>query len=131
MDEKSFTVFPPVNSQNDRLYSAAAKKRQVPEGRLVRERAHFSRNIIVSVGVSRMGKTNVVFVEPKLTTNITVIKFSDKVCFWTFKRDVVVISGHCSRTELPLILPETLLTFCIRIISPSLNQTCSHQTVLI
>ena len=63
-DEKSFTLSTPVNSQNDRLYSTAAKKRQVPEGRLVREWAHFSRNIMVSVSVSRIGKTNVVFAEP-------------------------------------------------------------------
>ena len=51
------------------MYSAAAKKRQIPEGRLVRERAHFSRNIMVSVGVFQMGKTNVVFVEPGAKAN--------------------------------------------------------------
>jgi transposase len=68
-DEKSFTVATPVNSQNDRVYSAAVKKNQVPASRLVREREHFSRSIMVSVGVSRMGKTSVVFVEPGAKVN--------------------------------------------------------------
>jgi len=68
-DEKSFTVSTPVNSQNDRLYSAELKKRQVPESKLVRERKYFSHNIMVSVGVSRMGKTSIVFVEPRVKLN--------------------------------------------------------------
>ena len=63
-DEKTFTVATPVNSQNDRVYSAETKKAQVQESRLIRERDHFSRSIMVSVGVSRMGKTNIVFVDP-------------------------------------------------------------------
>ena len=54
-DEKTFTVATPVNSQNDRVYSDARKKK-VPATRLGREREHFSGSIMVSVGVSRMGK---------------------------------------------------------------------------
>lgn len=68
-DEKTFTLATPVNSQNDRVYSAARKKRQVQATRLIRERQHFSRGIMVSVGVSRMGKTSVVFVEPGAKVN--------------------------------------------------------------
>ena len=68
-DEKTFTVATPVNSQNDRVYSAETKKAQVQESRLIRERDHFSRSIMVSVGVSRMGKTNIVFVEPGAKVN--------------------------------------------------------------
>ena len=68
-DEKTFTLATPVNSQNDRVYSEARKKKQVPATRLIREREHFSRGIMVSVGVSRMGKTSVVFVEPGVKVN--------------------------------------------------------------
>lgn len=68
-DEKTFTIATPVNSQNDRFYSVETKKSQVPERRLIRERDHFSRGIMVSVGVSRIGKTSVVFVEPGAKVN--------------------------------------------------------------
>ena len=68
-DEKTFTIATPVNSQNDRFYSVETKKSQVPERRLIRERDHFSRGIMVSVGVSRTGKTSVVFVEPGAKVN--------------------------------------------------------------
>ena len=63
-DEKMFTVASPVNSQNDRVYAGASRKRDIAAGRLIRQREHFSRSIMVSVGVSRMGKTSVVFVDP-------------------------------------------------------------------
>ena len=59
-DEKTFTLSTQVNSHNDRVYSEARKKKQVPATRLIREREHFSRGIMVSVGVSRMGKISVV-----------------------------------------------------------------------
>jgi len=40
-------------------YSSAAKKAPIPTSRLVREREHFSRNVMVSVAVSKyVGKTN-------------------------------------------------------------------------
>ena len=59
-----------MNSQNDRVYSNFGKKCEVPTKRLIREREHFSGIIImVSVGVSQMGKTNVVFVEPDAKVN--------------------------------------------------------------
>ena len=68
-DEKSFTVKTPVNSQNDRVYSVATKKREVPVSRIIREHEHFSRSVMVSVGVSRMGKTGIVFVDPGAKIN--------------------------------------------------------------
>lgn len=60
-DEKKFKVATPVNSENDRVYSDARKKRQIPAIRLVglRQREHFNRSITVSVGVSLMRKNNV------------------------------------------------------------------------
>ena len=63
-DEKRFTTATPVNAQNDRVYSAEAHKKDTKVTSFIRQREHFSRSVMVSVGVSRMGKTKVVFVEP-------------------------------------------------------------------
>jgi len=38
-------------------------KTDVPTGRLIREWKHFCRNVMVSVGVSHMGKTNMIFID--------------------------------------------------------------------
>ena len=51
-DEKLFTVAPPMNSQNDRVYApVAAKKREVSASRLLRTRRTFSKSVMVSVAV--------------------------------------------------------------------------------
>jgi len=68
-DEKVFTVASPVNAQNDRVYSSATWKKDINVDSLVRPRQHFSKSVMVSVGVSRMGKTSVVFVEPGAKIN--------------------------------------------------------------
>ena len=64
-----FTVVNPVNMQNDRIYSSADAKKEIPASRLVREREHFSRSVMVSVAVSKVGKTSIVFVEPGAKVN--------------------------------------------------------------
>ena len=58
-----------MNSQNGCVDSNFGKKCEVPTKRLIREREHFSRSIMVSVGVSQMGKTNAVFLEPNAKVN--------------------------------------------------------------
>ena len=64
-DEKLFTVAAPVNMQNDRLYaSAGTLKRQVPSERLLRTRSTYSKSVMVSVGVSSLGCTQLIFIEP-------------------------------------------------------------------
>lgn len=69
-DEKIFTVAPAFCSQNDRLYTdRQSKKRQLPAERVVHSRATFSKSLMVSVGVSAMGRTNMVFVEPGVKIN--------------------------------------------------------------
>src|SRR6185436_1687173 len=91
-DEKIFTIATPVNSQNDRVYSIETKKRQVPESRLIRECDHFSRGIMVSVGVSRIGKTSVVFVEPGAKVN------SEYYCEHVLRQGLLpVIQAKCGR----------------------------------
>jgi len=64
-DEKVFSVQTPTNSQNDRVYANAAVKHDVPVARLLKGRKHdFSQKIMVSVAVSNLGKTSLVFVQP-------------------------------------------------------------------
>jgi len=64
-DEKVFTVAMPRNSQNDQLYAAASTtKKYIPAERLLRTRSTFSRSVMVSVGVSKLGVTQLMFVDP-------------------------------------------------------------------
>jgi transposase len=69
-DEKLFTVARPTNSQNDRVYARdGTAKKQVLPARLLRTRPTFSRSVMVSVGVSALGRTSVHFVEPGVKVN--------------------------------------------------------------
>lgn len=64
-DEKVFTIAPPVNLQNDRMYAPrGVKKRQIATNRLLRTRPTFSKSVMVSVAVSKLGCTELIFVEP-------------------------------------------------------------------
>lgn len=69
-DEKVFTVARPTNSQNDRVYARhGTLKKQISAARLLRTRPTFSRSIMVSVGVSALGKTDIHFVDPGVKVN--------------------------------------------------------------
>ena len=58
-DKKLFTVSHPTNTQNDRVYARHnTLKKQVPAARLLRTRRTFSRSVMVSVGVSALGRTS-------------------------------------------------------------------------
>jgi len=64
-DEKLFTVAPPINLQNDRLYAPlGTRKRQLSADRLLHTRPNFSKSVMVSVGVSTLGCTELIFIEP-------------------------------------------------------------------
>ena len=66
-DEKVFTVASPVNLQNDRVYAPSnAKLRDIAPERLLRCRPTFSSSsLMVSVAVSKLGCTELFFVEPE------------------------------------------------------------------
>jgi len=69
-DEKIFTVAPPVNLQNDRVYvPQSSKKRDVAADRLLRTRPTFSKSLMVSVAVSKLGCTELIFVQPGAKVN--------------------------------------------------------------
>ena len=61
-DRKVFTVETPKNPQNDRLYvPTIVKKKQVAAERLLRTRTTFSQYVMVSVGISKFGLTDLIF----------------------------------------------------------------------
>ena len=69
-DEKLFTVSAPKNAQNDRLYAPVGmKKKQVPAARQLCTRSTFSKSVMVSVGVSSLGCTDLIFIEPGVKIN--------------------------------------------------------------
>ena len=60
----------PWNPPNDRLYvPAGIKKKQVAAEHLLRTRTTFSRSVMVSVGVSKLGFTDLIFVDPGVKVN--------------------------------------------------------------
>ena len=67
-DEKIFYVSPPVNSQNNRVWSRG-RKRDVDPRRLLVQRAKFSPHVMVSAGVCFGGKGRLHFVPEKVKVN--------------------------------------------------------------
>jgi len=64
-DEKVCTVASPANSQNDRVYAPRdARKRQIAAKRLLRCRPNFSKSLMLSVALSKLGCSELVFFEP-------------------------------------------------------------------
>src|SRR6218665_2028957 len=64
--EKLFTVAPPINA----LYvSMTTLKRNVDANRLLRTRLTFSRSLMASVAVLKLGCTELFFVEPEVKVN--------------------------------------------------------------
>ena len=69
-DEKVFTVAPPSNTQNDRVYvPSTTSKRDVNAERLLRTRPTFSHSVMVSVAVSMLGCSDLFFVEHRVKVN--------------------------------------------------------------
>jgi len=64
-DEKVSAVASPANSQNDRVYAPRhARKRQIAAKRLLCCLPNFSNSLMVSVAVSKLGCSELYFVEP-------------------------------------------------------------------
>jgi hypothetical protein len=81
-DEKMFTVAAPTNTQNDRLYApVGTRKREVAATRLLRTRPTFTKSLMVSVGVSALGRTAIHFVDPGVKVN------------GQFYRDILLMQG--------------------------------------
>jgi len=63
-DEKMFYIDPPVNNSSSRVWSAGNKSDVLPQ-RLIRQRAKFSKHVMVSGGVCYNGKGRLHFVAEK------------------------------------------------------------------
>ena len=69
-DEKLFIIATPKNSQNDRVYAVAGtRKKDISANRLLCTRSTFSRSVMVSVGVSALGKTDIHCIESGVKIN--------------------------------------------------------------
>ena len=69
-DEKLFTVAAPSNTQNDRVYvPRSLSKKHISSDRLLRTRTIFSQSLMVSVGISKLGRTELIFVDPGAKIN--------------------------------------------------------------
>ena len=70
MDEKVFSIASPDNRQNDRVYAPRnARKCSIATERLLRCRPTFSKSLMVSVAVSKLGCSPLFFVEPCAKVN--------------------------------------------------------------
>jgi len=74
------------------FYSSAVSKKDAKTANVVWEREHFSRSIMVSIGVSRMGKTSIIFVEP--STKINSQYYCDKLLGQGLLPDVCARCGR-------------------------------------
>ena len=116
-DEKIFTVAAPSNNQNDRLYATAGtRKKDIAGARLLRTRPTFTKSLMVSVGVSALGRTAIHFVEPGVKVNGQYYRdvllmqgllpdiqtFSD---YYTFQQDGA--PAHRARETIELLGSET------------------------
>ena len=70
-DDRLFvTRSPPINTQINRVYAPSNKlKAHIADDRLFVTRSHYSKSITVSVGVSKLGKTTIHFVNPGAKVN--------------------------------------------------------------
>ena len=59
----------PRYPQNDCLYVPAGIKKPVAAEHLLHTRTTFSRSVMVSVGVSKLGFTDLIFVDPGVKVN--------------------------------------------------------------
>ena len=61
-----FKLQSPLDTQNNRIYGKTGTKNEILDERLYVERRAFPKSIMISAGVSMMGKTTIHFVEPKI-----------------------------------------------------------------
>ena len=104
MDEKVFTVEPPFNSQNDRVYApVGTKKRHIDPSRLLRTRLTFSRSVMVSVAVSQVGMTELIFVDPGVKVNGHIYRdiLLSQQMLPAIKRVAGLSTRQCSGTSRP------------------------------
>jgi len=130
--EKQTAVAPPVSRQNDRLYATTGiRKKQLPADRLLCKRSTFSRSVMVAVGVSLLGRTDLVFIDPGVKINGSYYQ-DNNFCqpfvrsvsgdFFTFQQDNAPGAGaHRAR--------ETVAVHCFQLRHPTSSvHSTGHRT---
>src|SRR6218665_2534596 len=113
------------------VYAQARKKREVSSTRLILERQHFSRNVMVSVAISKMGKSRIVVIEPgaKVNSQYYCRNFFLVIVFYlTYVQYANTTLGPYSRTALHHTPLRTLWSICDVRTFLSLSLTCGPQT---
>jgi hypothetical protein len=109
-DEKVFTVAPPINAQNDRLYvSKEISKHKVDAKRLLRTRSTFSRSVMVSVTVSKLKNPKV---EGLYSSQRGTFQTTAKLKSYCFL--VLLINNFSSIMLICIYVTQTLLTLKFR-----------------
>lgn len=88
---EDFTVQTPTNTQNDRVYANVSFKRDVTPARLLKGRKHFLQSGMVSLAVTKLGKTAPFFATPKAKVNS--VYYCDKVLTQGLLSDIRQLSG--------------------------------------
>ena len=111
MDEKLFTVTPPINLQNDRVYVAVPMgKKQVAANRLLSTRSNFSKPVMVLVGYQILAaqSSSLSIQESKLMVHTIVTYYLVSTYCLLLKNCRAVNFSYSSRTVLQLTEPEKL-----------------------
>ena len=76
------TIAAPVNLQNDHVYAPQGiMKRDIAAKRLLRMRPTFSKSVMVSVAISKLGCTQLIFVE----TSVKVFRTVAVICTFLYR----------------------------------------------
>ena len=69
-----------MGTLDNHVYANVKSKSEVSAKRLLKGQKHFSQSVMVSVAVSKLGKTDLVFMQPgaKINSVFTVITYSSK-----------------------------------------------------
>ena len=129
-DEKLFTVAAPKNAQNDRLYvPAGIRKKQVSAARLLQTRSTFTKSVMVSVGVSSLGATELIFIDPGVKINgdyYRNVLLSQQLCQPSERCQAIFLSFN--RTALLLIV-HLMIRCCSSIHLCSSLRRCGRRIV--
>ena len=126
-----FSVASPDNRQNDRIYAPRdTRKRSIAAERLLRCRPTFSKSLMVSVAVSKLGCSPLFFVEPGVKVDYRY--YQDvllKQQMLPAMRRIASDTYTCSSRIAPqLTALATLSSYCSRKRQSSLHPTCGRQT---
>jgi len=99
-----FTVEPPFNSQNYRVYAPVDKKRHIDPSRLLRM------SVMVSVALSQVGMTELIFVnlEWRWTASITALSCCLSRCFQQSN-----VSQNVVYSQSNMLLMAKFVIFCV------------------